>query len=106
MRDAAAAAAGANGFGFKLRGADVSETASLPTPAPLVSETDRATSGDSTIDRAADRRVGALYSASHPEPISSRSRVRQETPDQFRDRCANDGGSLQGGGKYGVCVIR
>ena len=94
-----------DGFGFKLRGAETSEIAS-ESATPIVSETDRATSGESHLDRAADRRVGALYSASHPEPVSSRSRVRLETPDQFRDRCATDGGAMLGGGKYGVCVIR
>jgi hypothetical protein len=95
----------ADGFGFKLRGAETSEIAS-ESATPTVSETDRATSSESHGDRAADRRVGALYSASHPEPVSSRSRVRLETPDQFRDRCATDGGAMLGGGKYGVCVIR
>ena len=54
-----------------------------------------------------DRRAASLYGAAAPAPISSSGvRRRAQSPDEFRERCATDGGLMQGGGKYGLCIIR
>lgn len=99
-----------------------SEHASNPSPieaggAASVTPTAVATSPGAASERpkadasAPDRRAspggaGAAANAP-PTPVTvSTLRRRKESPGEFRDRCATDGGLMQGGGKYGLCVIR
>lgn len=54
-----------------------------------------------------DRRAASLYgAAAGPAPVSAMQRRRTVSPGEFRERCASDGGLMQGGGKYGLCIIR
>jgi hypothetical protein len=54
-----------------------------------------------------DRRAASLYGAAAPAPVSAvGGRRRAQSPDEFRERCTTDGGLMQGGGKYGLCIIR
>jgi translation initiation factor IF-2 len=54
-----------------------------------------------------DRRAASLYGAAAPAPVSAAGgRRRAQSPDEFRERCTTDGGLMQGGGKYGLCIIR
>lgn len=52
-----------------------------------------------------DRRAASLFGPMEPV-ASAAARRRKQSPDEFRERCGADGGSVQGGGKYGLCIIR
>lgn len=54
---------------------------------------------------APDRRAANLFTPTAPTSPSAGSR-RKQSPNEFRERCGADGGSMQGGGKYGLCIIR
>lgn len=88
--------------------AAVSETAGdAPAPAPTRSAKRPADlrPAPSAEDSPSERRAASLVAAGAPSPVSN-VRRRAQSPDEFRDRCTTDGGLMQGGGKYGLCIIR
>lgn len=97
-----------------------SPLSAAPASAPLVAPA--ATGGVASVESSKsavapqERRAGqgaaapatvASVGAPTPTPVTvSTLRRRKESPGEFRDRCATDGGLMQGGGKYGLCIIR